>query len=114
MPDPDTNDTLTVCFEATNPISEGLRIVCYYNAVDSWRKREGKGIFLPSNIDTQKCTHLHYQSATLDAETLLIEPRDEWAEIDNRLYKVSVMFSITNLLFSFLPRISGGLYFSTR
>lgn len=69
--------------------SDGVtyKIVCYYYAVEAWY-RNSRGMFLPEDIDATKCTHIHYAYAILNPETLLIEPSDKWAEIDNRFYQV--------------------------
>lgn len=63
------------------------KVICYYYAVEAWY-RTSRGMFLPEDIDASKCTHLHYAYTVLNSETLLMEPSDKWAEIDNRFYEV--------------------------
>lgn len=64
-----------------------FRLICYYNAVEAWRGRKSKGIFLPKDIEPEKCTHIHYGYGSVDPDTFLIKSADEWAELDNKLYK---------------------------
>lgn len=42
----------------------------------------------PEDIDPYLCTNIHYAYASLNADTLLMEPADEWAEINNKFYEV--------------------------
>ncbi|KAL1138266.1 hypothetical protein AAG570_009955, partial [Ranatra chinensis] len=48
--------------------------------------RQGKGKFLPEDIDTSLCTHIVYAFAVLDSERLEIKSHDSWADIDNNFY----------------------------
>lgn len=87
---------IEVRYSQSMPISnsaDGLlqpyRIVCYYYAVEAWY-RAGGGMFVPEDIDPYLCTHIHYAYATINPETLLPEPGDKWAEIDNKFYQVSI------------------------
>ncbi|CAH1396474.1 unnamed protein product [Nezara viridula] len=65
-----------------------FKVVCYFT---NWAwYRQGKGKYLPEDIDTSLCTHIIYAFAVLDSERLEIKPHDPWADIDNSFFtKVS-------------------------
>lgn len=45
--------------------------------------RQGVGKYLPSDIDSELCTHIVYGFAVLNGDRLTIKPHDPWADIDN-------------------------------
>nr|XP_012154543.1 PREDICTED: probable chitinase 3 isoform X2 [Megachile rotundata] len=64
---------------------KGPRVVCY---VTSWSLyRKGDGMFAPERLDTRLCTDVIYAFAGLNPDTLLIQPFDPWADIENNLYE---------------------------
>ena len=53
-----------------------LKRVCYYT---NWSQyRNGKGKFLPSNIDPQLCTHIIYAFASMSGNQLATS---EWNDV---------------------------------
>nr|ARN16745.1 chitinase 5 [Tetranychus cinnabarinus] len=82
------------------------KIVCYYYAVEAWY-RTSRGMFLPEDIDASKCTHIHYAYTVLNSETLLMEPSDKWAEIDNRFYERVIALKESNQGLKILLSIGG-------
>ncbi|KAB7504487.1 putative chitinase 3 [Armadillidium nasatum] len=59
-------------------------VVCYFT---NWAwYREGEGMFLPENIDSQLCTHIIYGFATLDETELIMRPSDIETDINNNFY----------------------------
>lgn len=56
-------------------------MACYFTSWASYRKKEGK--FVPEHLDPRLCTHIIYAFASLDPETLTIQPFDTWADIEN-------------------------------
>lgn len=57
------------------------RVVCYVTSWASYRKGDGK--FVPEHLDTRLCTDVIYAFAALNPDTLMIQPFDPWADIDN-------------------------------
>lgn len=60
------------------------KVVCYYNST-SWN-RVSDGIFKPSNINASLCTHIVYEYAVLDSDTLTIQPQNATNDVDNSYY----------------------------
>lgn len=61
------------------------KVVCYFT---NWAwYRQGRGKYLPSNIDPNLCTHIIYGFAVLDGDQLIIKPHDTWADFDNKFYE---------------------------
>lgn len=82
-----TTTTSTTTRKPPRPTTpEGqYKVVCYFT---NWAwYRQGDGKYLPSDIDTDLCTHITYGFAVLDGSTLTIKPHDSWADIDNEFYK---------------------------
>lgn len=62
-----------------------FKVVCYFT---NWAwYRPGVGKFVPEDIDPELCTHIVYGFAVLNRDTLVIQPHDSWADIDNRFYE---------------------------
>lgn len=62
-------------------LEEDFKVVCYFT---NWAwYRQGGGKYLPSDIDSDLCTHVVYGFAVLDSGTLTIKPHDSWADLDN-------------------------------
>jgi len=59
----------------------GPRIACYMTSWALYRKGDGK--FVPEHLDSSLCTDIVYAFAGLNPETLLIQPFDPWADIEN-------------------------------
>ncbi|XP_060530054.1 probable chitinase 10 [Cylas formicarius] len=74
--------------QETQPIvdrSSKFKVVCYFT---NWAwYRQGRGKYLPSDIDVDLCTHIVYGFAVLDGDRLLIKPHDTWADFDNKFYE---------------------------
>lgn len=67
-----------------------FNVVCYFT---NWAwYRQGIGKFVPEDIDPDLCTHVVYGFAVLNRDTLVIQPHDSWADIDNNFYKRVVAF----------------------
>lgn len=67
---------------------KGPRVACY---VTSWSLyRKGDGMFAPERLDTRLCTDVIYAFAGLNPDTLLIQPFDPWADIENSTYLSSL------------------------
>ncbi|CAG9760168.1 unnamed protein product [Ceutorhynchus assimilis] len=67
-----------------NPNSE-FKVVCYFT---NWAwYRQGRGKYVPSDIDPNLCTHIIYGFAVLDGDRLVIKPHDTWADYDNKFYE---------------------------
>lgn len=65
-------------------IDSEMKMVCYFT---NWAwYRPGVGKFLPSDIDTDLCTHIVYGFAVLNGDQLIIKPHDAWADFDNSKY----------------------------
>lgn len=59
-----------------------FKVVCYFT---NWAwYRQGKGKYLPEDIDSDLCTHIIYGFAVLDFSNLIIKAHDSWADFDNR------------------------------
>nr|XP_024218379.1 probable chitinase 10 [Halyomorpha halys] len=85
----ETTSTTTAVSIIEKPADTGeFKVVCYFT---NWAwYRQGKGKYLPEDIDTSLCTHVIYAFAVLDSEKLEIKPHDPWADIDNSFFtKVS-------------------------
>ncbi|XP_070530895.1 probable chitinase 10 isoform X1 [Cardiocondyla obscurior] len=63
----------------------GPRVACYMTSWALYRKGDGK--FVPEHLDSDLCTDIVYAFAGLNPETLLIQPFDPWADIENNLYQ---------------------------
>lgn len=70
----------------------GPRIACYMTSWALYRKGDGK--FVPEHLDSNLCTDIIYAFAGLNPETLLIQPFDPWADIENSEYDNSHVISI--------------------
>nr|AUF41628.1 chitinase 4 [Rhynchophorus ferrugineus] len=73
---------------STKPIvdtNSEYKVVCYFT---NWAwYRQGRGKYLPSNIDPNLCTHIIYGFAVLNGDQLIIKPHDTWADFDNKFYE---------------------------
>ncbi|BET00648.1 Glyco_18 [Nesidiocoris tenuis] len=68
-----------------HPLSGYFKVVCYFT---NWAwYRQGKGKYLPEDIDYDLCTHIIYGFAVLDYEKLTIKAHDSWADFDNNFYQ---------------------------
>lgn len=77
---PITTSTKTTTSSLVDPNSE-FKVVCYFT---NWAwYRQGKGKYLPSDIDADLCTHIVYGFAVLNGDQLIIKPHDSWADFDN-------------------------------
>lgn len=57
------------------------KVVCYFT---NWAwYRQGRGKYVPADIDPDLCTHIVYGFAVLNGEELVIKPHDSWADFDN-------------------------------
>ncbi|XP_034193394.1 putative chitinase 10 isoform X2 [Osmia lignaria lignaria] len=75
---------------------KGPRVACY---VTSWSLyRKGDGMFAPERLDTRLCTDVIYAFAGLNPDTLLIQPFDPWADIENNLYERVTMLKGSRVL----------------
>ncbi|XP_012524289.2 probable chitinase 10 [Monomorium pharaonis] len=63
----------------------GPRVACYMTSWALYRKGDGK--FVPEHLDSSLCTDIIYAFAGLNPETLLTQPFDPWADIENNLYQ---------------------------
>lgn len=71
--------------ESQTPPATDYKVVCYFT---NWAwYRQGKGKYLPEDIDADLCSHIVYGFAVLDRETLTIKPHDTWADFDNHFYE---------------------------
>lgn len=60
------------------------KVVCYFT---NWAwYRQGKGKFLPEDIDADLCSHIIYGFAVLDGSSHTIKTHDSWADVDNSEY----------------------------
>lgn len=59
----------------------GPRVACYMTSWALYRKGDGK--FVPEHLDSSLCTDIVYAFAGLNPETLLAQPFDPWADIEN-------------------------------
>ena len=66
----------------------GPRIACYMTSWALYRKGDGK--FVPEHLDSSLCTDIVYAFAGLNPETLLIQPFDPWADIENSEHVISI------------------------
>ncbi|ENN70443.1 hypothetical protein YQE_12947, partial [Dendroctonus ponderosae] len=67
-----------------NPNSE-YKVVCYFT---NWAwYRQGRGKYVPADIDPDLCTHVVYGFAVLNGDELVIKPHDSWADFDNKFYE---------------------------
>lgn len=62
----------------------GPRVACYMTSWALYRKGDGK--FAPEHLDSSLCTDIVYAFAGLNPETLLAQPFDPWADIENSEY----------------------------
>ncbi|CAL1528693.1 unnamed protein product [Lymnaea stagnalis] len=86
---------------AANSVTPALRTVCYYT---NWAQyREGKGKFLPENIDAHLCTHILYAFAKLEGTA--IKPY-EWN--DDTMYARVIALKNTNPSLKVLLSLGGG------
>ena len=69
-----------------DPLDFGYVVVCYYSVVEAWYRRS-RAMYHTKDVDTHLCTHINYDNAILDPETLTIVSKDSWADIDNHLYE---------------------------
>ena len=60
-----------------------LKIINYLKKIF----RQGLGKYLPSDIDSDLCTHIIYGFAVLNGDQGIIKPHDAWADIDNKFYE---------------------------
>lgn len=61
------------------------KVVCYFT---NWAwYRQGLGKYLPQNIVTNLCTHINYAFASLDPQTLTVQPKDPWTDLDNDFFR---------------------------
>lgn len=65
----------------------GPRVVCYMTSWALYRKGDGK--FVPEQLDSSLCSDIVYAFAGLNPETLLVQPFDPWADIENSEYDSS-------------------------
>ncbi|KZC14813.1 putative chitinase 3 [Dufourea novaeangliae] len=65
--------------------NKGPRVVCYITSWSLYRK--GDGTFPPERLDHRLCTDVIYAFAGLNPDTLLLQPFDPWADIENNLYE---------------------------
>ncbi|KAK9501597.1 hypothetical protein O3M35_012294 [Rhynocoris fuscipes] len=73
-----------------HPLSGYYKVVCYFT---NWAwYRQGKGKYLPEDIDSDLCTHILYGFAVLDFSNLIIKAHDSWADFDNHFYERVVKF----------------------
>lgn len=64
------------------------KVVCYFT---NWAwYRQGKGKFLPEDIDPDLCSHIIYGFAVLDGDGLVIKTHDSWADIDNSKFNLII------------------------
>lgn len=82
-------DEIFQMFKVTDEKPSGssarYRVVCYFT---NWAwYRQGKGKYLPEDIDARLCTHIVYGFAAFDPSTLTIKVFDSWADIDNHFYE---------------------------
>lgn len=62
-------------------LNSEFKVVCYFT---NWAwYRQGRGRYLPSDIDPNLCTHIVYGFAVLNGDELIIKPHDTWADFDN-------------------------------
>ena len=69
------------------------RLICYITSWSMYRKSNGK--FVPENIDQRLCTDIVYAFASLNPKTLVIQPFDTWADIDNSKLLFNFMLLLT-------------------
>lgn len=62
----------------------GPRVVCYMTSWALYRKGDGK--FVPEHLDSSLCSDIVYAFAGLNPETLLVQPFDPWADVENSEY----------------------------
>ncbi|XP_050304967.1 probable chitinase 10 isoform X2 [Anthonomus grandis grandis] len=71
-------------------VNSEFKVVCYFT---NWAwYRQGRGKYLPSDIDPNLCTHIVYGFAVLDGDSLIIKPHDTWADFDNKFYEKVTAF----------------------
>lgn len=78
----------------------GPRVACYMTSWAQYRKGDGK--FVPEHLDSSLCTDIVYAFAGLNPETLLIQPFDPWADIensehDNLIHLISIAKAVEGL-----------------
>ncbi|KAL1462608.1 hypothetical protein WDU94_014431 [Cyamophila willieti] len=71
--------------EAPSTSKHEFKVVCYFTNWAWYRQSGGK--YIPSDIDSDLCTHVIYGFAVLDTDQLIIKPHDSWADIDNKFYE---------------------------
>lgn len=70
---------------STSSHSDKFKVICYFTNWAWYRQSGGK--YLPSDIDSDLCTHVIYGFAVLDTDQLVIKPHDSWADLDNKFYE---------------------------
>ena len=75
-----TDDSALVASQiAKSSKSREKNVICYFS---NWaHEREGKGRFIPENIQQAKCTHIIYAFATLDPLTLELTPSHRYTDL---------------------------------
>lgn len=68
-----------------NEIVGDFKIVCYFTNWSFYRRDSRK--YTPENIDEKLCTHIVYAFAVLDPDTLSIQIKDQFTDINNKLYE---------------------------
>jgi chitinase len=68
--------------------NSGPKVVCHITNWSYYRKGEGK--FVPENLDTNLCTHIIYNYASLAPNELELVEFDPWGDIENQLYSRTV------------------------
>lgn len=77
---PVTSSTQTTTASLVDRHSE-YKVVCYFT---NWAwYRQGKGKYVPTDIDPDLCTHIVYGFAVLNGDQMIIKPHDTWADFDN-------------------------------
>ena len=67
----------------SRPLCAGNRVVCSFT---NWAWRRAGAQYAPENVDPSLCTHVTYQYAVLDTNSLTLETFDEWTDFDNSEY----------------------------
>lgn len=82
----------------------GPRIACYMTSWALYRKGHGK--FVPEHLDSSLCTDIVYAFAGLNPETLLVQPFDPWADIENSEHDNSHVISIAEIFERFKTKLN--------